>query len=430
MLSSLEIMTTTIGKDQDVENKTKPFDIPKSLVLEAYHRVKQNQGGAGVDQQSLDEFDKDWENHLYKIWNRMSSGSYFPPPVKVVEIPKDNGKTRTLGIPTVSDRIAQMVVKMCLEVVLEPIFHPDSYGYRPGKSALDAVKQARDRCWEYNWVLDLDIQGFFDHIDHDLLMKAVRHHTKTKWIVMYIERWLKAPAQLSDGTIVNRTQGTPQGGVISPLLANLFLHYALDMWLEKNHPNIVFERYADDSVIHCRTKEEAERMKDLVAKRLSDCKLELNTDKTQIAYCKDEHRKGDYPQVSFDFLGYTFRPRSARNKQGRRFVRFLPGVSRKAANKIRQRIREWKIHRRTDLSLEDIARLINPIVNGWINYYGKFYKSLLYPILNTINRSLNKWSGRKYKRFRSSRRKTRSWLSHIFDRTPTLFSLWTFGIKP
>ena len=227
-------------------DKTKPFHIPKRAVWEAYQRVKANRGAAGVDDQSIEVFEKDLKNNLYKLWNRLSSGSYFPPPVKRVEIDKRGGGTRPLGIPTVADRMAQAVVKAHLEPELEKQFHPDSYGYRPGKSALDAVGRARERCWCNDWVLDLDIRAFFDSISHDLLLRAVRKHTDCAWVLLYIERWLKAPVQLEDGTLEPREKGTPQGSVVSPLLANLFLHYAFDRWMAIHQPSISFERYADD----------------------------------------------------------------------------------------------------------------------------------------------------------------------------------------
>ncbi len=315
--------------------KAKSYAISKQIVWDAYKRVKAKRGAAGVDKQSLGVFEKDLKNNLYKIWNRMSSGSYFPPPVRVVEISKDDGGIRPLGIPTVADRIAQMVAKLYFEPLVEPHFHPDSYGYRPGKSALDAVGVTRQRCWRKDWVIDLDIKGFFDNLDHDLVMRAVRHHTDTPWIVLYIERWLKAPAQKEDGTLVERTKGTPQGGVISPLLANLFMHYAIDAWLQRKYPVVQFARYADDAVIHATSLRQAQSVLEAVRCRLKECGLELHPEKTRIVYCKDDDRRGDYPQIKFDFLGYAFRPRRAKNRWGKFFVSFLPAVSTKAASRIR-----------------------------------------------------------------------------------------------
>ena len=226
--------------------EAKPYAISKQVVWEAYQEVKANHGAAGVDGQSIEAFETDLKGNLYKIWNRMSSGSYFPPPVRLVEIPKASGGTRPLGIPTVGDRVAQMVVKMHLEPLVEPQFHPDSYGYRPGKSALDAVATARERCWRSDWVIDLDIKGFFDNLGHELVMKAVRHHAEAPWVLLYIERWLKAPVERQDGSREERTKGSPQGSVVSPLLANLFMHYAFDLWMRRTYPDIRFERYADD----------------------------------------------------------------------------------------------------------------------------------------------------------------------------------------
>jgi group II intron reverse transcriptase/maturase len=289
--------------------KAKPFDIPKREVWEAYKHVKANQGAAGVDGQSIAEFEADLSNSLYKLWNRLSSGSYFPLPVRRVEIPKADGGTRPLGIPTVADRVAQEVARRFLEPRMEPAFHADSYGYRPGRSALYAVRIARERCWRYNWVLDLDIKGFFDNIDWELALKAVRHHTDCPWVLLYIERWLKAPEQREDGSIVPRMAGTPQGGVISPLLANLFLHYTFDMWMARTHPHIPFERYADDIICHCKSADEARALLSALADRLVACKLTLHPEKTKIVYCKDANRRGDFPNQSFDFLGFTFRAR-------------------------------------------------------------------------------------------------------------------------
>jgi group II intron reverse transcriptase/maturase len=295
--------------------RAKPFKIPKREVWEAYQRVRANQGAAGVDGQTIAEFEVNLADNLYKLWNRLSSGSYFPPPVRGVDIPKDEGQRR-LGIPTVADRIAQMVVKRFLEPLVEPKFHCDSYGYRPGKSALEAVGVARQRCWRYAWVLDLDIKAFFDSIDSVLLMRAVRKHTDCPWVLLYVERWLKAPMQLEDGRLVARERGTPQGGVISPLLSNLFLHYAFDVWMGRNHPEIPFERFADDVICHCQSEAQAQELRAALERRFAECGLTLHPEKTQVVYCKDDDRRGDYPQRKFDFLGYTFRPRLARRRRG------------------------------------------------------------------------------------------------------------------
>ena len=297
--------------------EAKPYVIPKQLVWEAYQRVKANRGAAGVDGESLAMFEKDLKGNLYKVWNRMSSGSYFPPPVRLVEIPKDNGGTRPLGIPTVADRVAQTVVKMVLEPLVEPQFHPDSYGYRPGKSALDAVGTARQRCWAADWVIDLDIKAFFDSISHDLVERAVAHHTDIPWVRLYVARWLRAPMQRPDGTREERTKGTPQGGVVSPLLANLFLHYAFDVWMQRTFPGVQFERYADDAIVHCRSERQARAVLDAIRGRFEQCGLELHPTKTRIVYCKDDDRPGEYEHVSFDFLGYTFQPRRAKNRWGK-----------------------------------------------------------------------------------------------------------------
>jgi RNA-directed DNA polymerase len=405
-------------------NKAKSFDISKSVVEEAYRRVKSNRGAAGVDKKSLKDFGESLDNNLYKIWNRMSSGSYFPPPVRVVEIPKDATRKRKLGIPTVADRIAQMVVKIYLEPKLEPHFQSDSYGYRPGKSAIQAVGKARERCWYYDWVLDLDIKGFFDNLDHELTMEMLASYTDCKWIILYIKRWLKVPAQLEDGTLSERTKGVPQGGVISPLLANLYLHHVFDVWMQENYPTIPFERYADDIIVHCRSEEQAYWIRVKIEKRLEEFKLSLHPEKTKIIYCKDVNRKGGKGNNNFTFLGYEFRPRKAKSNYGSYFLSFIPAVSVKAKEKMRQTIRDWQIQRFTNRTIEDIAQDINTIVIGWLNYYGKFCSSALYPIKKYIDLKLIKWAICKNKRLRGSQRYARKWLDGIKKREPLLFAHW------
>jgi RNA-directed DNA polymerase len=405
-------------------DKAKPFCIPKRLVWEAYKRVKQNGGAAGVDGQSIEEFDQDLENNLYKLWNRLSSGSYVPPPVKRVEIDKRGGGKRPLGIPTVSDRIAQGVVKGYLEPELERHFHPDSYGYRPGKSALQAVGKARERCWRYAWVLDLDVKAFFDSVPHELLLRAVRKHTDCRWVLLYVERWLKAPVQLDDGTLQPREKGTPQGSVVSPLLSNLFLHYTFDRWMAKHHPNIPFERFADDLLCHCNSEEQARELKDILERRFADCGLELHPTKTKIVYCKDDGRRGNYPNEKFDFLGYEFRPRRSKNRWGKFFVNFSPGVSTAATKAIREEIRDWQLGCRVDRWIDDLSRMFNPVIRGWLNYYGRYYKSALYPTLRYLDRCLARWAMAKYKRLRRHKRQAEHWVRKVSLRDPKLFAHW------
>jgi RNA-directed DNA polymerase len=409
----------------------KPFDISKWVVWEAYQRVKANKGAAGVDDVSIVEFEKDRDKNLYRIWNRMSSGSYFPPPVKAVGIPKAGGwGVRVLGVSTVADRVAQTVARMYLEPTVEPIFHPDSYGYRPKKSAVDAVGACRQRCWKADWVIDLDIKAFFDSVPWDLILKAVEHHTDQRWILLYVRRWLAAPIQQPDGSLVERDRGTPQGSAISPLLANLFMHYALDTWMTREFPNISFERYCDDAVVHCTSERQARMVRDAVAARLAYVGLELHPEKTRIVYCKDADRRGDHEVTSFTFLGYTFRPRLAKNKWGKRFVSFLPAVSRDAVVSMGREIRSWHIARRSDKSLTDLARMFNSIVQGWINYFGRFYKSMLYPLLRRLNQHLVRWACRKYKRLKRRERHAMRWLAEVARRAPYLFAHWRFGLRP
>lgn len=395
------------------------------MVWEAYKRVRTRKGSAGIDEQSITDFEKDVKDNLYKLWNRMSSGSYFPPAVKRVEIPKADGGVRPLGIPTVSDRIAQMVVKIAFEPEVEQHFHKDSYGYRPNKSAHQAVGVARQRCWRSDFVLDVDIKGFFDNIDHELLMKAVCKHTTCKWVILYIERWLKAPVQYADGSIEQRDKGTPQGGVISPLLANLYLHYAFDQWMEKRFSSILFERYADDIVIHAKSEAQAMMLKDHLTVRLQQCKLELHPEKTKVVYCKDADRTAEYPNISFVFLGFEFRPRGAKNKYGKLFCNFLPAVSRKALTRMKRTVRAWRLKWCCEKSLEDLSHMFNPIARGWIQYYSKYYKSALFPLAEHMNQHLGKWVANKYKNYRRKQRRSIHALGKVARKKTNLFAHWS-----
>jgi RNA-directed DNA polymerase len=409
-------------------DKAKPFNISKQLVKDAYKVVKVNAGSAGIDKQSIADFERNLKDNLYKIWNRMSSGSYFPPPVKAVPIPKKSGGERILGVPTVKDRIAQMVVKLVFEPKVEPYFHNDSYGYRPNKSALDAIGITRKRCWKYDWCLEFDIKGLFDNIDHQLLMKAVSKHTDDKWVILYIERWLKAPMQLPDGSLAERTRGTPTGGVVSPVLSNLFLHYVFDSWMCRTHKDTPWCRYADDGLVHCKTEQEAKLILAELKARFEECGLELHPDKTKIIYCKDGARKEDHTDTKFDFLGYTFRRRRAKNsKNNKIFASFAPGVSRNAVKAMCAKTRERKFWRRTDLELEDIAQMYNPVLSGWINYYGKYHRSALYPVFRHFNMSLKAWAMRKYKKL-NSKTKVTMFLNRMVKKKRNLFSHWRIGM--
>lgn len=412
------------------EPKPKSFVISKRAVWEAWLRVKANKGAAGVDEQSITEFERNLEGNLYRLWNRLSSGSYFPPPVRAVEIPKRDGSSRMLGVPTVADRVAQTVVRSYLEPEVEPVFHPGSYGYRPGRSALDAVGACRERCWRSDWVLDLDIRSFFDSVPWPLVLKAVAHHTDQRWILLYVERWLKAPLQLEDGTLVERERGTPQGSAISPLLANMFLHYAFDAWMAREYPAVRFERYCDDVIVHARSEREARGLRDAIAKRLAECGLELNEQKTRIVYCQDDDRRGSYEQTSFDYLGYTFRPRLSKNRFGKHFLNFSPAVSGEASTRMRREMRSWGVARRSDKSLTDLALMFNTTLQGWINYYGRFYKSMLYPVFRHLNETLVRWAMRKYKRLRRHRTRARRFIADVARRQPGLFAHWRFGVRP
>lgn len=409
--------------------ETKPFNISKQAVKVALDRVKANRGTYGIDEQTIEEFEQNLKNNLYKIWNRMSSGTYFPKPVKAVAIPKKNGGTRTLGIPTVEDRVAQMVAKIYFESSVEKIFYEDSYGYRPNKSAVQAVGILRERCWRKDWVVDFDIKGLFDNIRHDYLIEMVKRHTDEQWIILYVERWLKTPFKMQDGTIVERTAGTPQGGVISTVLANLFMHYVFDDFMSKEFPNIGWIRYADDGALNCVSLKQAKYMIKVLDKRFKLFGLELNLDKTKIVYCKDDDRKGNYENISFDFLGYTFKPRGAKNKYGKYFTSFLPAMSDKAQKAVRKEVRSWKLQLKVDRKIEDIAKMFNSKIQGWINYYSHYYKSEVIYTLNYINKCLLKWVRKKYKK-RNSRRKAIRLLVEISRRNPKMFAHWKFGILP
>jgi RNA-directed DNA polymerase len=415
-----------VGKSGLVE---KPFDIPKGLVWEAYKRVKANQGAAGVDGQSVEDFETDLKNNLYKIWNRMSSGSYFPPPVRAVEIPKPHGGgTRMLGVPTVADRVAQTVAALALEPRTESIFHEDSYGYRPRRGALDAVAKCRRRCWGKDWVIDLDVQKFFDSVDHDLMVKAVEANITPdqRWVVLYVKRWLTAPILMPGGELVERDRGTPQGSAVSPVLANLFMHYAFDSWLEREFPAVEFERYADDAVVHCATERQAKQVLAALAERMEDVGLRLHPEKTRLVYCKDRKRRGMSENTSFTFLGYTFRARKAPTRDGKSmFCAFLPAVSGKALKRMGEVVRRWRIHLRSTTDLAELAEWMNPVIRGWMTYYGKFYRVELNGLLRRINTYLVRWARRKFKRLRSFK-KAKRWWQGLVQRQPRLFAHWAW----
>jgi len=412
-------------------NETKSIPISRPMVWEAYKKVRSNQGSAGVDQISMEEFDAERSKHLYKIWNRMASGSYFPPPVKEVEIPKKDGKIRKLGIPTIGDRVAQMVVKEYLEPRFEQIFSPHSYGYRPNRNAHQALESVRSNCKKTDWVIDLDIKGFFDNIDHGKLLLPIEKHVSEKWCISYINRWLQMPVQTKSGELVQKQgKGTPQGGVISPLLANLFLHYAMDKWLEQTHPTVSYVRYADDAILHCRNKAQAEKVLETLKERMQRCGLELHPEKTKLVYCKDYRRQENHETVKFDFLGYSFQPRSTMSKRtGKLFLGFDCAISIGSKKRIADKMKELNIDHLSHKSIVGVAKFLEPYIRGWINYYGRFRLSALKPIFQLLREYLIKWARKRYKRYKTRLNKAYDWFKRIKEQFPNLFYQWKLGFS-
>lgn len=400
--------------------KTKEHPITRKMILDAFKLVKSNKGAPGVDEQSIEIFDQDLLANTYKLWNRMTSGSYYSKPVKEVEIPKKSGGFRKLGIPTVEDRIAQQVVKTYLEPKVDPSFHKDSYGYRVGKNAHMAIHTAMNRCNRIGWVIDIDIRAFFDSIDHELMMKGLQRYTTEKWVTMYIERWLKADVKKQDGQIEKRTKGTPQGGVISGMLANMFLHFTFDKWMEKNYSNIRFERYSDDIVVHCISEKQAMFIKNQIAKRFKDCKLEMHEQKTKIVFCRNENHKGtEYPNVSFNFLGYTFMPRYCPTKNGLKLLT-AACMSKAAKNEVRDKIRKFSI-RKFRSNIQQLSKAINIKLKGWMNFYCKFHKWTTVDVWYWLNKKLIEWTmcNKGIGKFKAIR-----WLEQVYKTQGYLFAHW------
>ena len=406
------------------KSQGKSYDIPKQLVWDAWLKVKRNSGAAGADGVTIEQFEANVKNNLYKLWNRMSSGSYFPGPVRAVEIPKKGG-TRVLGIPNVVDRVAQTVAVLVLEPDVEGVFHDDSYGYRPRRSPLDAVRVCRERCFKKDWVVDLDVKAFFDSVSWELMLKAVACHTDQRWVLLYVERWLKAPMLMPDGTTLPRVKGTPQGGPISPLIANIFLHYGFDLWMVREYPGVQFERFADDVVVHCGTERQARQVREAIGRRMVDIGLELHPDKTTIVYCKDSRRRQEYELVSFTFCGYAFRPREAFDKKRKEaFTGFLPAVAPGKLTDMSRKAASWRLHRRTTWTLDGLAEEVNPVLRGWLTYFTVFYPSAVIPLCERMDRHLMRWARRKYKRLGRSNKRARVWLTGVRKRAPGLFAHW------
>lgn len=411
-------------KGEEPVREAKPFGITKREVWEAYRHVKANKGVAGIDDESIEMFEVNLKGNLYRVWNRMCSGSYFPPAVKLVEIPKKDGGVRTLGIPTVSDRVAQTVVKKRIEPRLEELFHPNSYGFRPGKCQKDAIEEVRYRCGYFDWVVEFDIHRAFDELDHIRLMKAVRMHVKDRWTVLYIERWLKAPFEKEDGTTVLRDKGVPQGSVIGPILMNLFMHFCFDRWMQQRHGYLSFVRYADDAVVFCKTKKQAQYLLESIGWRLRDCGLKLNLRKSSIVYCRDSRRQEKHACQQFTFLGFTFKPRTAKKQTGEVTLGFLPGVSQECVKEMLQQIRRWKLPRQTNASIQELAARYNPKLRGWFNYYGQFRKTALRRVYESFEAALARWARRKYKKLQRHIGRSFKWIWRVARRAPGMFFHW------
>ena len=424
----LELPFTTSVKERRIDsNSTKSIPITKKMVWIAYKKVKSNKGSGGVDFISMKDYEVDLENNLYKLWNRLSSGSYFPLPVREKGIPKKDGKIRMLGIPSISDRIAQQVIKDYLEPRLEVVFHKWSYGYRPGLNAHHALEQVRQNVRKFEWVIDMDIKGFFDEVSHELLQKAIEKHVSESWVKLYIQRWLEAPVQRETGELMQKEgRGTPQGGVISPLLSNLFLHYVFDRWMEVHHKDVMFVRYADDIIVHCKSKTDAEEVLASIDARMQECHLRLHETKTKIAFCKRGRRWSSHKVISFDFLGYSFMPRSTGGRHGM-FLGFDCAISKSSQSKIVKTIKATRFQRWTERSIQEVADYFNPKLRGWINYYGKFRKWKLNRIFKLFNARLTNWVRNRFKKLNKSYIKACEWLRAYKSKDPNLFVHWQAG---
>lgn len=414
-----------------MSENTRLLPITKEQVLGAYQEVRKHGKTAGVDNVTLDDYEINRGDHLYKVWNRMRSGSYFPPAVRRVEIPKSDGKKRKLGIPTINDRVAQTVIKGIVEPKVEPHFHKNSFGYRPARNAHQAIKQATEQSWQKAWVVDLDIESFFDNMGHERLMEVLSQHITERYVLMYIERWLKAPIEHEDGKLEYPTKGSPQGGVISPLLANVYLHHAYDQWMSKNHEGVEFERYADDIVVHCHTKEEAEQLLEAIRARMQEWGLRLHPEKTQIVHCKRTGREGNHRKVSYDFLDFRFKPKRAKNrKTGEIFTGYGPSkISGKTLKKMLGTLRT-RINRQVIGGLVELSTSLMAPMRGWINYFGSIDMRILKPLMLALHRRLVWWSKHRFKRLTGGDWKAANWLKQIHRDYPNLFLHWQYGFKP
>jgi len=399
----------------------KEHPITRKMLMDAYREIRTNGQAAGVDGLTLVNYAENLNANLYKLWNRLTSGSYFPSPTREKCIPKKGGGIRSLGIATVEDRIAQQVVRAYLEPKIEPTFHNDSYGFRRGRNAHQAIRATAKRCSWHSWVIDIDIRKYFDTIDHDLLLKGVRRYTDEKWVLMYIERWLKSGTLKENGEMEERTIGSVQGGVISPLLANVFLHFVFDKWMDIHYPTIKFERYCDDIVVHCNSGKQALFIKAMIIKRLAECKLSVNEQKSKIVFCKNPKNKGQElkAHASFEFLGYTFRPMLIPTRDGILLLT-TPVMSQKSKKSVMEKLRGMKLYKKK-LRIQQLAREVNEQTTGWINYYCAFSKWSTQKLWEQVNRILIKWvmCNRNW-----GFKRALKWIKACFKTQPLLFRHW------
>jgi len=426
----LQRIAAQAARDSERVFTTLAHLIDEDFLREAYRHTSKS-SAPGIDGVTAEAYAEHLDEHLRDLYERLRSGRYQAAPVERVWIEKEDGSQRPIGKPAFEDKIVQRAVAMLLEAIYEQDFLDCSYGFRPDRSPHAALHELRERCINegIGWIVDADVSGYFDSIDRTRLREVLRKRVNDGSILRLIGKWLRAGV-MEDGVLTHPETGVVQGGVISPVLANLFLHYAFDAWMQREQPSIPFERYADDIIAHCQSEAQARWLQGRITTRLAQCQLELHLDKTHIVYCKDADRRGPFSHTSCDFLGYTFRPRRSKNRWGKYFVNFSPAVSARATKTMRQTIRSWRLHLRSDKTLDDLSRMFNPILRGWVQYYGQYYKSALYPTFQVLDRILVKWAMRKFKKLKGHQRRATHWLGRIARRQPRLFVHWQMGVRP